>query len=81
MTLLLLAAISVLYRLRNRFGGGAAEPNGAAKVSAWVWTFCGGGMRVMLSQRVIAAREGDNGLGRPMFLNAVAKGRGANNSP
>jgi hypothetical protein len=39
MTLLLLAAISVLYRLRNRFGGGAAEPNGAVKVSAWAWAF------------------------------------------
>jgi hypothetical protein len=38
-------------------------------------------MRVMLSQRGITAGEGDNGLGRPMFLNAVAKGRGANNSP
>lgn len=35
MTLLLLAAISVLYRLRNRFGGGAVEPKGTtAKASA-----------------------------------------------
>ena len=41
MTLLLLAAISVLYRLRNRFGGGIVEPKGAAKAStgAWEWAF------------------------------------------
>lgn len=36
-TLLLLAAISVLYRLRSRFGGGAAEPNGTAKASVGAW--------------------------------------------
>lgn len=41
MTLLLLAAISVLYRLRNRFGGGIVEPKGTmmASAGAWEWAF------------------------------------------